>query len=162
MIVGKVEVTPKPFIVALIVVALPDTTPVNVAEYVPSPLSVVEPVVPELEPPLAEYSSTMLLAAIPSPSEAVQVMACTEPTGQLSPPFGDVTATTGVERSTLTDAAVPTAEASDPLEQSRSATEVIVSVPGPLRFELPAPTVNNVPLVAPEPHGRPSVTPSTV
>ena len=104
----------------------------------------------------------MLFAAMPSASVAVHVIACDEPTTQLSPPFGAVTATLGVERSTCTVAAVPIVEASVAFEQSRTVTFVIVTVPGPARSVLATGIVNSVPLVAGEPHGRPSVTPSTV
>src|SRR5437016_1419500 len=50
-IVGSVEVTGLPPIVAPMVVALPATAPVNVAVYVPFPLSVVAPIAPVLVPP---------------------------------------------------------------------------------------------------------------
>lgn len=50
--VGNVDVTEFPPIVALMVVAVPEVTPVNTAEYVPFPLSVVEPMVPVLVPPV--------------------------------------------------------------------------------------------------------------
>src|SRR6185369_10856400 len=82
----------------------------------------------QLEPLFTEYSSVMPLAAMPSASVAVQLIACDEPATQLSPPFGDVTATTGTERSTDTLAAVPMLELSGVFEQSRSVTDVIVTV----------------------------------
>ena len=135
-------------------------------------LGTVQLNVPELASPLAtgsqfeplstEYSSTMLFAAMPSASLAVQVIAWLEPCSHDSPPFGDVTATAGAERSTSTVAALPTCEASVALEQSRSTTELIVTVPVPPLSVLLTPSVNSVPLVALEPHGTPSVTPSTV
>lgn len=50
--VGSVEVTAEPPMVALMVVALPDVKPVNVAVYVPLPTSVVPEIVPVLTPPL--------------------------------------------------------------------------------------------------------------
>src|SRR5437016_284052 len=50
-IVGSVEVTGLPPIVAPMVVALPATAPVNVAVYVPFPLSVVAAIAPVLVPP---------------------------------------------------------------------------------------------------------------
>ncbi len=49
--VGAVVVTGAALIVAPIVVAAPAITPVNVAVYVPLPLSVVAPIVPVLAPP---------------------------------------------------------------------------------------------------------------
>src|SRR5690242_13578747 len=66
----------------------------------------------QLEPLFTEYSSVMPLAAMPSASVAVQVIACDEPASQLSPPFGDVTATAGAERSMETLAVVPTVDPS--------------------------------------------------
>ena len=78
----------------------------------------------QLAPLSTEYWSVMLLAAMPSASEAVQVIACTEPWSHDSAPFGEVTATTGVERSTLTVAAVPIEDESVALEQSRSVPAV--------------------------------------
>jgi hypothetical protein len=116
----------------------------------------------QLEPLFTEYSSVMPLAATPSGSVAVQVIACDEPAIQVSPPFGDVTATLGVERSTDTVAAVPMAEPSVAFEQSRSVTEVMVTLPLPPSSVEPTPSENSVPLVALDPHGVPSVTPSTV
>src|SRR5262245_60452469 len=116
----------------------------------------------QLPPLFTEYSSVMPLAAMPSASVAVQVIACDEPATQLSPPFGAVTATLGVERSTLTVAAVPIVEPSVAFEQSRSVTDVIVTVPLPPASAEPTESENSVPLVALDPHGRPSVTPSTV
>src|SRR5262249_40621119 len=93
---------------------------------------------------------------------AVQVIAWEEPTAQLSPPLGDVTATLGVERSTGTVAAVPIAEGSVAFAQSRSVTDVIVTVPLPDASVEPTAIENSVPVVALEPHGAPSVTPSRV
>src|ERR1051326_6053043 len=116
----------------------------------------------QLEPLSTEYSSVIPPAAMPSGSVAVQVIACTEPWSQDSPPFGDVTATDGVVRSTFTVAVVPITEGSVAFEQSRSVTELIVTLPLPPVSVLPTATVNSVPLVAPEPQGEPSVTPSTV
>ena len=50
--VGSVDVTAAPFINAPIVVAVPADWAVNVVVYVPLPLSVVDPIVPLLVPPL--------------------------------------------------------------------------------------------------------------
>src|SRR5439155_802159 len=47
----RADVTGLPPMVALIVVAVPAVPPVNVAVYVPLPLSVVPPIVPVLVPP---------------------------------------------------------------------------------------------------------------
>ena len=51
VIVGSVDVTAEPLIVALIVVADPATTPVNKAEKVPFPLSVLPVMFPVEVPP---------------------------------------------------------------------------------------------------------------
>ena len=51
VMVGKVELMGTPLIVAPMDVAVPAVLPVKVAEYVPSPLSVVVPIVPVLVPP---------------------------------------------------------------------------------------------------------------
>jgi hypothetical protein len=55
--VGSVVVTATPPIVAPIVLAVPATTPENVAVYVPFVLSVVAPIVPVLVPPEAEKTT---------------------------------------------------------------------------------------------------------
>ena len=99
---------------------------------------------------------------MPSASVTVHVIACTDPATQCSELDGEFTTTLGGERSTFTVAAVPTADGSVAFEQSRSVTDVTVTVPEPPASALPTPTVNSVPLVALEPHGTPSVTPSTV
>ena len=116
----------------------------------------------QLPPLFAEYSSVTPFAATPSASLAVHVIAWTEPATQVSPPFGDVTATVGTERSTVTDAVVPMADASVTLSQSRSVTELMVTVPVPPVRVLPTPIVNSVPVVALEPQGNASVAPSIV
>lgn len=51
MIVVEAEVMALPPIVAVMVVAVPAVVPVNVAVYVPLPLSVVDPILPLEVPP---------------------------------------------------------------------------------------------------------------
>src|SRR5262245_27999040 len=104
----------------------------------------------------------MPFAATPSASVAVHVMSWDEPATQLSAPFGDVTVTLGDERSTGTVAVAPIVEPSVAFEQSRRVSDVIVTVPLPPSCVEPTTSENSVPLVASEPQGVPSVTPSTV
>ena len=58
MIVGNVDVAEPPPIVAEIVLVVPAVVPVNVALYVPLPLSVTLPIVPfEVPPPVNEKAT---------------------------------------------------------------------------------------------------------
>ena len=81
MTVGIVEVTADPPIVALIVVAVPEVVPVNVAVYVPFELSVTEPNVP-LEVPPDRVNATVrppLVSWLPAASFAVRVTVTPDP-----------------------------------------------------------------------------------
>ena len=69
-------------------------------------------------------------------SVAVHVIVCGEPISHVSPPFGDVTVTLGAWLSIGTVAFGPADTARSSFEQSRSATDVIVTVPGPVAAAL--------------------------
>jgi hypothetical protein len=75
VMVGRVEVTGAALIVAPMVVAVPANTLVNVAVYVPSPLSVVPPIVPVLVPPLLPNTtvSPPAVRLLPAESRACSV-----------------------------------------------------------------------------------------
>ena len=74
--VGKVEVIATPPIVPVIVVAVPETTPVKVAEYVPFVLSVVPLTVPVEVPPVREKTTVdpPVDKLFPAASRACKVM----------------------------------------------------------------------------------------
>ena len=76
VIVGWVDVTLSPLIVPEIVFADPETTPVNIAAYVPFPLSVTEERVPVEVPPVAAKATIgpPALIRLPAASFAVSVM----------------------------------------------------------------------------------------
>src|SRR5919198_2933265 len=94
----------------------------------------------------------------PAASVAVQVMVWGEFTAQNSPPFGGVTVTAGPALSMATVAAVPIADSSGSLLQSRRLTSVMVTLPGPAAALLVTARLKSVPLVAAVPHGSPRVT----
>src|SRR5882672_8538586 len=74
-----------------------------------------------------------------------------------SPPFGARVVTVGAPLSIATEAAVPIAEGSEALAQSRSVISSITTVPGPPAAALVTARLNSVPAVAWVPHGSPSV-----
>ena len=80
--VGSVEVTALPPIVAETVVAVPAVVPVNVALYVPFPLSFTLPIVPlEVPPPVSEKAtvSPPVVKSLPAPSFAWSVIVAVDP-----------------------------------------------------------------------------------
>ena len=82
VMVGKVDVTATPPIVALIVFAVPASTPVNVAVYVPFPLSVVDPIVPVLVPAPVVLKTTVeppVVRSFPAASLAWSVNVAVDP-----------------------------------------------------------------------------------
>jgi hypothetical protein len=82
VIVGNVDATALPPIVANTVFAVPAIVPVNVAPYVPLPLSHTFPIVPlEVPPPVNEKAtvSPPVVRLLPAPSFAWSVMVDVEP-----------------------------------------------------------------------------------
>src|SRR5262249_21380122 len=82
VIVGRVDAPRLPPIVALIVFAFPARTPVKVAVYVPSPWSLVAPIVPVLVPGPLVLNTTVAPPAVrlfPAPSLAWSVSVAVEP-----------------------------------------------------------------------------------
>ena len=82
VMVGSVVVTAAPSIVALMVFAVPASTAVNVAVYVPSPLSVVDPSVPVLVPGPVVVNTTVLPPTVrlfPAASRACNVSVAVPP-----------------------------------------------------------------------------------
>src|SRR5258705_5583932 len=75
VIVGNVDVTETAPIVAPIVDGVPAVTAVNVAVYVPLPLSVVDPIVPALVPPEIVNATVAppVVSALPAASRACKV-----------------------------------------------------------------------------------------
>ena len=82
VIVGEAEVTALPPIVAETVLAVPAVVPVNVALYVPFPLSVTFPnVPPEVPPPDSKntIASPPVVRLFPAPSFAWSVIIAADP-----------------------------------------------------------------------------------
>jgi hypothetical protein len=85
--VGSVELTGVPFIVEVIVVAVPETVPVNVAVYVPLLLSVTAENVPEAVPPVLENAidNPPDVRLFPAASFEVSVTVTLEPAPTVPP-----------------------------------------------------------------------------
>ena len=82
VVVGKVEVTELPPIVAETVLAVPAIVPVNVALYVPLPLSVTLPIIPlEVPPPVNEKAtvSPPVVRSFPIASRPRSVIVAVDP-----------------------------------------------------------------------------------
>ena len=95
-------------------------------------------------------------------SVAVHVMLCELPISQDSPPLGAVTVTTGGLLSIATVPALLGMAASGRLPQSRSCTDVTVTVPVPPVATLVTATLNRLPVCAVGPQLAPNTAPSTV
>ena len=102
------------------------------------------------------------MARTPKASLADQRISCGESTFQVSPPTGEITATSGGVRSTLRVAPGPGAASRVALSQSRSATSPSTTVPVP-SWAVPATVmVKSVPARTVLPHGSPRITPSAL